>query len=74
MTKQRLYLYDTTLRDGEQSPGATMTSDRVGTMIDRSGRSAIDGAYTSSSSMSQWAVTNPWGQNGMPHSSCRASS
>ena len=27
MTRERLYLYDTTLRDGEQSPGASMTLD-----------------------------------------------
>ena len=24
MSKDRLYIYDTTLRDGEQSPGATL--------------------------------------------------
>ncbi len=26
-TKQKLYIFDTTLRDGEQSPGASMTRD-----------------------------------------------
>ena len=25
--KDRVYIFDTTLRDGEQSPGATMTHD-----------------------------------------------
>ena len=27
MEKQHLYIFDTTLRDGEQSPGASMTKD-----------------------------------------------
>ena len=27
MDKQRLIIFDTTLRDGEQSPGAAMTKD-----------------------------------------------
>ena len=27
MTKERVLIFDTTLRDGEQSPGATMTHD-----------------------------------------------
>src|SRR5512146_2382518 len=27
MTEDRVYIFDTTLRDGEQSPGASLTSD-----------------------------------------------
>ena len=27
MKKEKLIIFDTTLRDGEQSPGASMTSD-----------------------------------------------
>ena len=27
MTQDRLFIFDTTLRDGEQSPGASMTRD-----------------------------------------------
>ena len=33
MVSNYVKIFDTTLRDGEQSPGATMTSDRVESMI-----------------------------------------
>ena len=38
MSKDRLVIFDTTLRDGEQSPGASMTKDekvRIAKMLER---------------------------------------
>ena len=38
MSKDRLIIFDTTLRDGEQSPGASMTKDekvRIAKMLER---------------------------------------
>ena len=38
MTKDKLVIFDTTLRDGEQSPGASMTKDekvRIGKMLEK---------------------------------------
>ena len=37
MSKQRLIIFDTTLRDGEQSPGASMTQEekiRIALMLE----------------------------------------
>lgn len=37
-TADRLIIFDTTLRDGEQSPGASMTRDekiRIATMLEK---------------------------------------
>ena len=38
MAKERLIIFDTTMRDGEQSPGASMTKEekiRIGRQLER---------------------------------------
>ena len=43
--KDRVFIFDTTLRDGEQSPGATMTHEeklQVAEVLDAGGEGALD--------------------------------
>ncbi|UWQ22507.1 2-isopropylmalate synthase [Jannaschia sp. W003] len=48
MTKPRVKIFDTTLRDGEQSPGATMTHDEkleIASMLDEMGVDIIEAGF-----------------------------
>ena len=48
MTKDRVLIFDTTLRDGEQSPGATMTHDEkleIAEMLDDMGVDIIEAGF-----------------------------
>lgn len=48
MTKDRVYIFDTTLRDGEQSPGATMTHDEkleIAELLDDMGVDIIEAGF-----------------------------
>jgi 2-isopropylmalate synthase len=46
--KDRVYIFDTTLRDGEQSPGASMTLDeklQIATLLDEMGVDIIEAGF-----------------------------
>jgi len=48
MSKDSLIIFDTTLRDGEQSPGASMTRDekvRIGKMLEKMGVDVIEAGF-----------------------------
>ena len=48
MTKEKVLIFDTTLRDGEQSPGATMTHDEkieIAEMLDEMGVDIIEAGF-----------------------------
>ncbi len=48
MAKDRLVIFDTTLRDGEQSPGASMTRDekvRIAKMLEKMGVDVIEAGF-----------------------------
>ena len=48
MTKQRIYLFDTTLRDGQQTPGIDFSvADKIAiaAMLDELGLDYIEGGY-----------------------------
>ena len=48
MTQDRVYIFDTTLRDGEQSPGATMTHSEkleLAEMLDDMGVDIIEAGF-----------------------------
>ncbi|WP_069299600.1 citramalate synthase [Neptunicoccus sediminis] len=48
MTKERLYLYDTTLRDGQQTQGVDFTAEdktRIATALDRLGIDYVEGGW-----------------------------
>src|SRR5690625_2818735 len=48
MTKQHLVIFDTTLRDGEQSPGASMTKEekiRIAKSLERLGVDVIEAGF-----------------------------
>ena len=48
MAKDRLIIFDTTLRDGEQSPGASMTRDekvRIAKMLEKMGVDVIEAGF-----------------------------
>ncbi len=50
MTRERLYLFDTTLRDGQQTPGVTFSLDDklvIMAMLDKLGVDYIEGGYPS---------------------------
>jgi len=50
MTQDRVYIFDTTLRDGEQSPGATMTHSEkleLAEMLDDMGVDIIEADFQS---------------------------
>lgn len=52
MTKQKLIIFDTTLRDGEQSPGASMTQDeklRVARQLERMRVDVIEAGFAAAS-------------------------
>ena len=48
MTKERLYLYDTTLRDGQQTQGVQFSTEekqRIATLLDELGVDYIEGGW-----------------------------
>ena len=48
MTRERLYLFDTTLRDGQQTPGVTFSLDDklvIMDMLNKLGVDYIEGGY-----------------------------
>lgn len=48
MKTEKLYIFDTTLRDGEQSPGASMTADeklRIARMLEKLGVDIIEAGF-----------------------------
>jgi 2-isopropylmalate synthase len=50
--KEKLYIFDTTLRDGEQSPGASMNTAekvRIATQLEKLGVDAIEAGFPASS-------------------------
>src|SRR5256885_7893871 len=52
MSKNRLIIFDTTMRDGEQSPGASMTSDeklRIARALERMHVDVIEAGFPASS-------------------------
>ena len=67
--KDRVVIFDTTLRDGEQSPGATMTHDEkleIAELLDDMGVDIIEAGFpiasraiSAQSPKSQNAVRNP---------------
>ena len=49
MTKDNLYIFDTTLRDGNQTPGVDFTLDdknRISNILDELGVDYIEGGYS----------------------------
>ena len=51
-TKEKLVIFDTTLRDGEQSPGASMTKDekvRIAKALEKMGVDVIEAGFAISS-------------------------
>ena len=51
-TKEKLVIFDTTLRDGEQSPGASMTKDeklRIATVLEKMNVDVIEAGFAVSS-------------------------
>ena len=51
----QLVIFDTTLRDGEQSPGATMTGDekvRIAQQLERLGVDVIEAGFAAASAIS----------------------
>ncbi len=60
MTKNRVLIFDTTLRDGEQSPGATMTHEEkleIAEMLDEMGVDIIEAGFPIASEGDFRAVT-----------------
>src|ERR671936_2200500 len=52
MSKERLIIFDTTMRDGEQSPGASMTRDeklRIARALERLRVDVIEAGFAASS-------------------------
>ena len=52
MNKERLVIFDTTLRDGEQSPGASMTKDekmRIARQLEKLGVDVIEAGFAAAS-------------------------
>src|SRR5215211_5377375 len=52
MSKQKLIIFDTTMRDGEQSPGASMTKDeklRIARALERLRVDVIEAGFPASS-------------------------
>src|SRR2546423_10779917 len=52
MSKERLIIFDTTMRDGEQSPGASMTRDeklRIARALERMKVDVIEAGFPASS-------------------------
>ena len=52
MSKERLIIFDTTMRDGEQSPGASMTRDeklRIARALERMRVDVIEAGFPASS-------------------------
>ncbi|MCY4046015.1 MAG: 2-isopropylmalate synthase [Cellvibrionales bacterium] len=52
MSKDKLVIFDTTLRDGEQSPGASMTKDekiRIALMLEKMGVDVIEAGFAMAS-------------------------
>src|SRR6056297_1993048 len=50
--KEKLYIFDTTLRDGEQSPGASMNTAekvRIATQLEKLGVDVIEAGFPASS-------------------------
>src|SRR4030066_2177554 len=50
--KDRLFIFDTTLRDGEQSPGASMTKDeklRIARQLEKLGVAVIEAGFAAAS-------------------------
>lgn len=50
--RDKLIIFDTTLRDGEQSPGATMTADdklRIALQLERLGVDVMEAGFAASS-------------------------
>ena len=49
---ERLFIFDTTLRDGEQSPGAAMTKDeklRIARQLEKLGVDVIEAGFAAAS-------------------------
>ncbi|MBL4622542.1 MAG: 2-isopropylmalate synthase [Immundisolibacteraceae bacterium] len=52
MSKEKLIIFDTTMRDGEQSPGATMSREekiRIGNSLERMGVDVIEAGFPAAS-------------------------
>ncbi|CAG0994983.1 partial 2-isopropylmalate synthase, partial [Rhodocyclaceae bacterium] len=52
MSKDHLYIFDTTLRDGEQSPGASMTKEeklRIARQLERMRVDVIEAGFPAAS-------------------------
>ncbi|MFM7702478.1 MAG: 2-isopropylmalate synthase, partial [Alphaproteobacteria bacterium] len=52
MTKQKIFFFDTTLRDGEQAPGATMNIEEkllIAKNLERMGVDVIEAGFPSAS-------------------------
>ncbi len=61
MSTDRLIIFDTTLRDGEQSPGASMTKDeklRIARQLERLKVDVIEAGFAASSNGDFEAVQN----------------
>ena len=62
MKKEKLVIFDTTLRDGEQSPGASMTSDeklRIAKALEKLKVDVIEAGFAVSSPVSYTHLTLP---------------
>ena len=65
-TKEKLVIFDTTLRDGEQSPGASMTKDeklRIATVLEKMNVDVIEAGFAVSSQGDFDAVMQRVGDN-----------
>ena len=61
MTSDHLIIFDTTLRDGEQSPGAAMTKEekiRVARQLERLGVDVIEAGFAAASPGDFEAISN----------------
>src|SRR3989338_2303269 len=69
MNKRKIYIFDTTLRDGEQSPGASLTPEekvKIAKQLERLGVDVIEAGFPGASpgerrgvQLSAAAVTRP---------------
>jgi len=59
MADDRVYIFDTTLRDGEQAPGATMNADekmRIARQLERMGVDIIEAGFAANSDFEVEAI------------------
>ena len=67
--KDRVVIFDTTLRDGEQSPGATMTHEEkleIAELLDDMGVDIIEAGFPIASGHNTQVIKSPTRKGGSP--------